>query len=444
MRPLPLLTTGLLAALFLPAAPATAAGETCQGQPATLVGAPLQTGLVGTEGPDVVVTNGAQSLDTLGGDDLVCITDVTSPGVVQLRTGTGNDVVDASLSGSSVDAELGAGADHYTASAGRDTVLTGSSDGDGETDTDADTVIATTGARAGQSGDEVDSGMRGVPNPDVIQLAGVGHVLYWSGPQAPGSRVVVGSSATLRPTLGTGDVVIDAAAGSWTEDGAPVLAWAGEVSRFELSSQKAPHSLAFTGSDRDEYVYSYFPDGITAPQRFDLRGGDDTLLTPQGGIGGDGSSFDGGAGDDAIDLWAGNRLDLDLAAKRMTYRLGGTSARAAFKSFESTRVGAKKLDVRGTQRADDVRFFACRATVRGRGGKDTLESYRTGEDSYELKCDARKSKIKVYGNRGNDTIKGSRGKDLLVGGKGRDTIDGNANRDRCSGEKLKSCEVTLR
>ena len=38
MRPLPLLAAGLLAALFLTRRTGHAAGETCQGQPATLVG----------------------------------------------------------------------------------------------------------------------------------------------------------------------------------------------------------------------------------------------------------------------------------------------------------------------------------------------------------------------------------------------------------------------
>ncbi len=95
----------------------------------------------------------------------------------------------------------------------------------------------------------------------------------------------------------------------------------------------------------------------------------------------------------------------------------------------------------GTKRADEIRFYACRATVRGLGGKDDIASYRTGEDGYLLDCDARKSQIRIYGDGGRDTIRGSRGKDLLVGGAGRDTINGNANRDTCSGEKLRSCEI---
>ena len=44
---------------------------------ATIVGTP-DAELTGTPGPDVVVTNGAQSVDTGDGDDLVCTTGTTS------------------------------------------------------------------------------------------------------------------------------------------------------------------------------------------------------------------------------------------------------------------------------------------------------------------------------------------------------------------------------
>lgn len=442
MRPLPLLATGLLAATLLTTtAPSYAAGGTCQGQPATIVGQPSQTGLVGTEGRDVVVTNGALGIDTLGGDDLVCVTDVTRPGIVLLRTGAGNDVVDASASGSSVDAELGTGSDHYTASAGRDYVVLGSNDG-GPVDLEADTVVATTGARPGQSADQYFTGMRDVPNPDVLQLAGDGHVVYWYGIQAPGSRVALGSSAELRPALGVGDVVFDAARGTWTEDGAPVLSWTGAVTRFKFGPG-APRSLSLTGSDRDEHVGVLLNRGARTVLRLDLGDGDDALLASDG-IGWKDSEYVGGPGEDSVDLWAGTILDLDLAKGRLEKRFFGTTQRSTFRGWDDVRVGAKRMTVRGTKKADDLRFYACTATVRGRAGKDNLESYRTGDDGYLLDCDARKSRIKVYGDGGNDSLSGSRGKDLLVGGPGRDTVDGNAHRDRCSGERLKSCEVRLR
>jgi len=442
MRSLSVVAAGLLAAGLLTTTPASAAVETCQGRPATIVGQPMQTGLVGTEGPDVVVTNGAVGVDTLGGDDLVCVTDVTRPGLLTLRTGAGDDVVDASASGSTIDAQLGSGSDHYTASAGRDVVVLGSTDGRTRTDLEADTVVATTGGNASQAGDWYFSGMLDVANADVLDLAGVGHTIDWSGIQAPGSRVAVGTSAELRPALGVGDMAIDAARGSWTEDGAPVLSWTGAVTRFELRDG-APRSLSFAGSDRDEHVSVSLSRGARTALRLALGGGDDTLDASDG-TGWRGSEYVGGPGEDSIDLWAGKRLDLDLARGRLENRFFGRTQRSIFRGWDDVRVGAKRMTVLGTKTADRVRFYACTATVRGRAGNDSLESYRKGDASFLLGCDARRSTIRVYGDGGNDTIAGSRGKDLLIGGPGRDTIRGRANRDRCSGEKLSSCEVRLR
>ena len=443
MRPLPLLATGLLTATLLSTTtPTYAAGETCQGRPATIVGQPLQSPLLGTEGPDVVVTNGAIRVDTLGGDDLVCVTDVTRPGVLTLRTGAGNDVVDASASGSWIDAELGSGSDHYTASTGRDSVELGSTDGPSRIDLEADTVVATTGVRPGQSGDEYTSGMLDIANPDVLDLAGDGHTIRWGGTQAAGSRVAVGTSASLLPDLGLGDVVIDAASRSWTEDGAPVLWWSGDIVRFEVGPG-APESLSIMGSDRDEYVGVFLSRGARTVERYALGGGSDVLVS-QDGAGRRGSAYVGGPGEDSIDLWAGKRLDLDLARGRLENRIFGATHRSTFRGWDHVRVGAKKMTVLGTRKADDIRFYACTATIRGRAGKDSLESRRTGDDGDLLDCDARRSRIRIHGDSGNDTISGSRGKDLLVGGPGRDTINGNANRDTCSGEKLKSCEIKRR
>lgn len=436
MRPLPLLTTGLLAAVLVPATPVAAVGETCQGRPATVVGVPMQGWLTGTEGDDVVVTNGAVTVNTLGGNDLVCVTDSGTYAGVRMDTGAGDDQVDASGTRGRVEATLGAGADLYTGSTARDLVVTGS--GYDGVDTEQDTVVSSSGGSAASEGDQVTSGTTGVPNPDDIRLTGLGNTVYWGGPMAAGARLQVGPASTLAPRLGTGDVVIDAAAGTITEDRVTTLQWTGPFVRFTLSGAVAPRSLELAGSERDEYVYTSF-DEHTGPQRFDLGGGDDTLLSPDS-MGGSGSRYVGGPGEDDIHVWAWKRLKVDLAVRTWTSR----AAAGRFAGWEAVRVGANRLELRGTRRAEHLRFYACTALVSGRGGNDTLESYRTGDDSYLLSCDARKSDVTILGDDGRDTIRGSRGKDLLVGGKGRDTIDGNANRDRCSGEKLTSCEVRLR
>ena len=120
MRNTSLAAVALLgAALLTPMGTATAAGETCQGQAATIVGTPGAQ-IVGTEGADVIVTNGGTRVDALGGDDLVCAT---------IQDGVGYNPVFAIL---------GAGADTFTASdGGSHRIFAGTADG---TDTEADVI----------------------------------------------------------------------------------------------------------------------------------------------------------------------------------------------------------------------------------------------------------------------------------------------------------------
>lgn len=275
MRPLQLLTTGLATGLLgalLPAtvvsaaAPGYAAGETCLGRPATVVGTPGQPALAGTEGDDVVVTNGAVSVSTLGGDDWVCVTDA----------------------------------------------------------------------------------------PDA---------------PAPGRTIAVDTGA-----------------------------------------------------------------------------GDDVLLVERAEwVGGPGSSYDGGGGHNALTLWAGASLDLDLASREMVTRRSGRAVRATVKDFGETFVVATDLALSGTRKDDELRFQACTATVYGRQGRDVLAQNTYGTTfPQRLRCQQRERSFRLFGGSGRDVLLGSSGPDLLVGGPGRDTVRGNSGRDRCSGERLTACEVRLR
>ena len=170
-------------------------------------------------------------------------------------------------------------------------------------------------------------------------------------------------------------VALDAAAGTLTEDGATTLRWTGPFVRFDLYGSKAPRSLDFEGSERDEVLYTSFDD-FDGAQRFDLGAGDDTLLSSDG-RGGDGSAYVGGAGEDDIDLFGGKRLAVDLGKRTWTSR--GDEGRIS--GWEQVRVGADRLDLRGTKRADDLQFYACTAIVTGRAGNDTLVANRTGDAS---------------------------------------------------------------
>ena len=252
----------------------------------------------------------------------------------------------------------------------------------------------------GELADSVVSGSEGVPNGDVVVVEQAGSTVYWSGPMTAGARLdaTAGPGSTLVPTWARGTRCVDAKAGTLTRDGFVTLRWTG-FDDFGFSGTEAPRAFRFDGSDRAESIYVSFPTEASRRQRWFLGGGDDTLLSPDG-AGGSKSRYVGGAGDDHVDLWAGTRLDLDLASGRMRMRQDGRTVKARFATIETSRLGAKKLQLRGTKKADEIRFYACRATVRGRAGKDDIASARTGDDGYLLDCDARKSRIAIYGDGG--------------------------------------------
>lgn len=110
---------GLLgSALLVPTQVANAVGETCRGEAATIVGSPGDPallgsdGITGTEGRDVVVTNGATKVSTLGGDDVICVTAGGASSVkrVVIDAGAGDDIVEGTTAPDwVVQADLGAG-----------------------------------------------------------------------------------------------------------------------------------------------------------------------------------------------------------------------------------------------------------------------------------------------------------------------------------------------
>ena len=94
---MPPLSPSLLVIAFAPlvgvaGGPPAHAAESCQGQQATLVGPGSDGVITGTEGVDVIVTNGATEVDALGGNDRVCVTNVS--GDTAVDTGSGNDAVE--------------------------------------------------------------------------------------------------------------------------------------------------------------------------------------------------------------------------------------------------------------------------------------------------------------------------------------------------------------
>ena len=131
MRTTILTAAGLLGlAMLSPLTAASAAGETCRGEAATIVGS--GPAVTGTDGRDVVVSDGATDIDTLGGDDLICVvpgaTNPWVPTTVDVDAGAGDDVVDTSTvrpTPGTFIVVLGAGADTYVGGGGADEVTTG-------------------------------------------------------------------------------------------------------------------------------------------------------------------------------------------------------------------------------------------------------------------------------------------------------------------------------
>lgn len=94
--------------LGLVSPPASAATE-CQGQAATIVGEPGER-LDGTDGPDVIVTNGARNVYAGAGGDLVCTT--AMPDRTFVSAGAGDDsVVADDATYRRLDVDLGPGSD---------------------------------------------------------------------------------------------------------------------------------------------------------------------------------------------------------------------------------------------------------------------------------------------------------------------------------------------
>jgi len=431
MKPIRLTAIALLgAALLAPVGTATAAGETCQGHAATIVGTPGGQ-MVGTEGADVIVTNGATHVDALGGDDMVCATieRVTyAPDVIMI---------------------LGAGADTFSPSdRGGATIYAGTADG---ADTEADII------RASGYG-VVISGTVGHPNADIIDLA-FGEV-RWSGIQTAPGAVTVGTDGTLSIRSANGDVTMDAS--GVVTGGDTALTWTGQFDQFGFTTSAEYGRFAFRGTDGTDDVK------VDAPMTYDrdiaLGGGHD--LYESNSLGGKATRIrgDGGRNELLLDLHGHDRVRVDLSGDRLTATKAGVEDSIRVRGFNGLAVAAKRADVIGTDRADNIRVIACRTTIKGMKSRDTFYAevrYRVPRtDSWTRpRCSSYEATIyggpdndfiigspgddRLIGGPGNDDITGSKGADRLIGGPGGDNVNGKQGRDVCQGEKIRNCEKRL-
>jgi hypothetical protein len=423
MRTISLTAAALLsAALLAPVGTATAAGESCQGKAATIVGTPGAR-ITGTEGADVIVTNGASRVDALGGDDLVCA--------------TGED---PRFPSSGVFAVLGAGADTFVDSSGRQhLVYAGTVVGPEDvvapdsTDTEGD-VIRVIGRGT------VVSGTAGRPNADTIDLAS--GELTWSGIQTAPGAVSVGAGSVLGVRSADGDVRMDARG---TVTGADtVLTWTGRLERFVFTTSAEQGRFTFRGTSGTEHVK------VDAPTTFDrdiaLGGGKDSYESDT--LGGTSTRIKGDGGRNQLLLGLGghDRVRVDLSRSRVRATRAGKEDSIRVRGFDDLVVAATRAEVIGTNRANRIGVIACRTTITGKKGRDHLyaDSRYDGLGSWTPpRCTTWRSTI--HGGPGNDDIAGtSIGDDRLIGGPGKDSVRGGwAGRDVCQGEKVSSCEKRI-
>ena len=423
MRNISLTAVALLgAALLAPMGAATAVGETCQGQAATIVGTPGGQ-ITGTEGADVIVTNGATRVDALGGDDLVCA--------------TGED---PKFPSSGVFAILGAGADTFIDSSGRGHLIyagtiVGPEDvvAPDSTDTEAD-VIRSSGYSL------VRSGMAGQPNADVIDLAS-GEV-SWGGIQTAPGVVSVGTGGILGVRSANGDVAMDASGTVTGVDTA--LTWTGQFERLVFTTSAEHGRFTFRGTGGTEHVK------VDAPMTYDrniaLGGGKDSYESNS--LGGKATRIkgDGGRNQLLLELGSHARVRADLSRSRVTATKAGVTDSIRVRGFDDLIVTAKRADVIGTNRANRIGVIACRTTAKGKKGRDDIyvDSKYDGLGSWTTpRCANYRSTI--YGGPGNDHLAGSSiGNDRLIGGPGKDSVSGGwAGRDVCQGEKIRNCEKRI-
>lgn len=435
--PIGLLCSTLLGlALISPASPASAA-ETCQGQPVTLVGTDGQP-VLGTEGPDVIATNGATKVESLGGDDLVCVTGAVSglpPGrtrAVEVDSGEGNDRVEATTEGWSTYVELGLGADTFVASSvAEHVVVTGYAIDRSSTDTETDVVRITAGTA------RVTTGQGRRDNPDVVEVSR-GEV-FWSGRQvAPGS-VTAGGHGELHVRSTSAEVGLDARAGTMTSSDTS-LAFSG-FADFDVSTAARKGRFSFRGSRRDERLT--FLGRNTYDRYVVMGGGDDDYVSNS--LGAKDSWVRGSGGRDSLTLvLPGHVVRADMWRSRVITTTGDTRTVARTGSFEELRLVARTAEVTGTRHDDKIVVAACRATVSAAAGEDVVKFAGGINWAAWTAPDCSSRRAVGHGGRGDDTLIGGPGNDRLIGGRGEDRVEGRGGRDVCQGEQRRTCEARTR
>lgn len=172
----------------------------------------------------------------------------------------------------------------------------------------------------------------------------------------------------------------------------------------------------------------------------DLGDGDDDLLLADAGEARGRTVLAGGAGTDRVAALYERTVDLDLGAGRLEGRYGRHAATYRVYGFEDAAVTAVRARVVGDAGPNLVSVHACRATVAGGAGADTLLARPSAVADVKPGPGCRGLfRLTARGGPGADTIHGRRSSETLIGGPGRDTIDGGGGDDTCDAEKTRNC-----
>lgn len=431
---------------------AVAAPPTCQGQPATIVGKPGKV-VLGTDGPDVVVSRGASIVSTRGGNDVVCVTGTTADGRrAKVFSGDGNDSVVADA-GNVVKATLGLGEDIFRGGAEVDDVKAGDppeDEFDSYEDDAADTI------RTGGGSDRVLAS-----SEDTLALGSGDDSLQWHGSAGePYAGTADGGSGSNRLELAATSVVegeepapwvLDNRVGTLSRTGATQVAWS-RFTRFGVQVDDGIEGLLMKGGAQDE-SFSHSQLGLSGPPVVvEAGGGRDTIFVGGGSTPGElDLDLDGGPGRDLVHVYGYEfvkaSMVLDLTAGRYRYEDHDASATAPLAGIEDVEVqgipdvtvrgdsAANRLTVHADQRDFPV-FTSCAVTMSGRGGADRLLMLSAPVDRSWKKCPA----PVLRGQAGNDVLAGSLLDEKLLGGQGRDVARGGPGRDVCVAETRVGCE----
>ncbi|MDN4173330.1 hypothetical protein QWY28_10280 [Nocardioides sp. SOB77] len=378
--------------------------------------------VVGTDGDDVIVSNGAQSVDA--GDDLIYTTGsrpVPYGTAVVVLAGEGDDVLDST-------ADTTAAA-HLDAGPGSDRVLSGPA---------RDLVSLTDDTLVGRGPDHVFVGTEGEPDTSRVEVGAGGSVTFRG--LLPFRGVLRGEGAgwlhldAASWPEGSRRAVVDNRTGELRVDDEPVLAWTG-FTGFRL---RGPESLrvSFRGGAAGERV-------VVSDARwgsFDLGAGDDSLSLPSGPA--TRRTITGGPGRDELSAYESGRsrtlvLDLDLGRLET---VSGDERRLVARptGFEDASLQAWSMRLHGTSGANRLQWWGCRGGIdAGRGG-DVV----TWTDPDGPVC-GRNADIAVRGGRGDDHLVGGYHADRLYGGRGRDVAEGGGaptwGADTCVAEVRVDC-----